>query len=125
MITNKKFGLSFAGIFLTASIFFAYAGSPKLATFFFVIAVILIPISFFFERILYYPKIIWMSLGLLLGKVINPIIMGIIFFLIFSPIGIFLRIFGRDELEIRKSYSSAWINMQNLKKDLNYFKNQF
>lgn len=125
MITNKKFGLSFAGIFLAVSIFFAYAGSPKLTTFFFIISVILLPVSFFFERILYYPKIIWMSLGLLLGKVINPIIMGIIFFLIFSPIGILLRVFGRDELEIRKSYNSAWINMQNLKKDLNYFKNQF
>tara|TARA_B100001287_G_C22642592_1_gene510925 strand:+ start:255 stop:632 length:378 start_codon:yes stop_codon:yes gene_type:complete len=125
MITNKKFGLSFAGIFLVVSIFFAYAGSPKLTTFFFIISVILLPVSFFFERILYYPKIIWMSLGLLLGKVINPIVMGIIFFLIFSPIGILLRVFGRDELEIRKSYNSAWINMQNLKKDLNYFKNQF
>jgi len=51
---------------------------------------------------------------LVLGAIINPIIMGFIFFGIFTPIGILMRVFGRDELLIRqKKKTSYW-------KDCNY-----
>ena len=65
----------------------------------------------------------WMTLGLLLGKIITPLILGVIFFGIFSPIAIFFKIIGRDELrlefKLRKTY---WKSLHD--KELN-FNNQF
>ena len=44
---------------------------------------------------------LWMKFGILLGMIISPIIMGIIFFVIFTPIAILMRLSGRDELRLR------------------------
>ena len=54
----------------------------------------------------------WMILGMSLGMIVSPIILGVIFFLIL-PIGILMRLFGRDELHLQqKNKSSFWINRE-------------
>jgi hypothetical protein len=45
----------------------------------------------------------WMTLGALLGLVVSPIVLGILFFALFTPLAVVLRIAGRDELRIRRS----------------------
>ena len=54
---------------------------------------------------------IWMRFGFLLGSIINPIVLGIIFFVLFTPYGIVMRIFGRDELRLKKviNKKSHWV----------------
>jgi hypothetical protein len=53
---------------------------------------------------------LWMMLGYLMGMVMNPIVMGIIFFVLITPIAIITRIFNRDELLINKNdRRSMWI----------------
>ena len=55
-----------------------------------------------------------MSFGFLLGIIVSPIIMGLIFFGIFTPIAILMRLFGRDELRLRfKKQSSHWVIKDN------------
>ena len=55
-----------------------------------------------------------MKIGLLLGKIISPIVLGLIFFIIFTPIGIITRLFGRDELNLKTvSNKSSWRIRQN------------
>ena len=50
-----------------------------------------------------------------IGMIVSPIILGVIFFLIFSPIGILMRLFGRDELHLQqKNKSSFWINREQI-----------
>ena len=67
----------------------------------------------------------WMFLGMSLGIIVSPIIMGIIFFLIFTPIGVLMRIFGRDELHLQQKHkSSYWINRED-NDQLNSLKFQF
>ena len=52
---------------------------------------------------------LWMGFGLVLGTIVSPIVMGFIFFMIFTPIGILMRFFGRDELLLQfKVKSSYW-----------------
>jgi hypothetical protein len=51
-----------------------------------------------------------MQFGFLLGLIISPIILGIIFFGIFTPFGITMRIFGRDELKLKPSSTDTnWV----------------
>lgn len=52
-----------------------------------------------------------MRFGLLLGMLINPIILGIIFYGLFTPISIFIRFIGRDELRLKlNNKTSYWIH---------------
>jgi len=43
----------------------------------------------------------WFRLGLVLGSLVNPIVLGVIFFVVITPLGVSMRIFGRDELQLR------------------------
>lgn len=67
-----------------------------------------------------------MRFGLLLGLIISPIILGLLFFGLFTPLSIVMRLFKRDELQIRFSQKESYWNQ---KKDMTYtsdsFKNQF
>ena len=68
---------------------------------------------------------IWMQFGLLLGLIVSPIILGIIFFGLITPTAILMRIKGRDALRLRSEIkTSFWIKRQS-EKELGSFKNQF
>jgi hypothetical protein len=68
----------------------------------------------------------WMTLGYLLGYIVSPIVIGSIFFVIFTPISIFLKIIGRDELKLlNKNSDSYWRKRQLNKGSQTSFKNQF
>lgn len=63
---------------------------------------------------------LWIELGILLGKIISPIVMGLIFFFVVTPIGVIVRILKKDVMGLKKSKSSYWINrkdkLQSMKK---------
>ena len=67
-----------------------------------------------------------MRFGLIMNMIISPIVLGILFFLIFTPLAVSMRIFGRDELFLKlKTKQTHWINVDQ-ENNLNYkFKNQF
>ena len=68
----------------------------------------------------------WMGLGLLMGKVVSPIVMTILFFVLFTPIGLVMKIMGRDELAIRnRGGSSFWKVRTNTKITSDSFKYQY
>ena len=67
-----------------------------------------------------------MYVGFFLGTVISPIIMGFIFFIMFTPLAVLMRIFGRDELKLKpESASSYWKSRVPNKITSKSFKNQF
>jgi hypothetical protein len=63
---------------------------------------------------------LWIQLGMLLGKIISPIVMGLVFFLVVTPIGVLVRILKKDVLGLKRGASSYWINrkdkIQSMKK---------
>ncbi len=124
MVSNKKFGYSFSIIFFSIYIILIYFdinGSNYALT----ISILFLIFSMF--KPIYLSKLnnYWFKLSLFLSRVFNPIILAVIFFLIFSPISILMRIFGRDELKIKnKSKITYWINCKETY-DKNYFWNQF
>lgn len=68
----------------------------------------------------------WFHLGRALGKIISPIIMGIIFFGILTPVSVVTRLFGRDELRLkRRAINTYWVDRTSPIEAAQSFKNQF
>jgi large-conductance mechanosensitive channel len=55
----------------------------------------------------------WIQFGIFLGKIISPIVMGIVFFFVVTPIGILLRILKKDVMGLKRGASSYWIDREN------------
>jgi hypothetical protein len=69
---------------------------------------------------------LWMGLGFLMGKVVSPIVMTILFFVLFTPIGLFMKIIGRDELLLKnRGGSSFWKIRTNSQITAESFKYQY
>ena len=70
---------------------------------------------------------LWMRFGLLLHKVVNPVVMGLVFFLTVLPTGLIMRMFGKDPLrqKIDKDVASYWIEREPPGPSPNSMKNQF
>ena len=63
---------------------------------------------------------LWIKFGILLGRIISPIVMGLVFFLVVTPIGVLVRILKKDVMGLKRGESSYWINredkLQSMKK---------
>ena len=69
----------------------------------------------------------WHKFGLLLGRVVNPIVLGAMFYLVITPSGLASRLFGKDFLRLRRdpNATSYWIERQPLGPDPNAMRNQY
>ena len=63
---------------------------------------------------------LWIQFGFFLGKIISPIVMGLVFFIVVTPIGILVRILKKDVMGLKRGASSYWIHredkLQSMKK---------
>ncbi len=121
--SNRNFGLVFFVFFLIIGLW------PLLGTNEIRYWSIFFSIIFFFlgitnSKLLNPLNKIWFNFGILLGKMISPLIMGIIFFLVVTPIGVIMRVFGKDILSLKynKKNKSYWIEKNGPKSKM---KNQF
>ena len=55
---------------------------------------------------------LWIQFGILLGKIISPIVMGLVFFFVVTPIGMLVRILKKDVMGLKRGASSYWINKE-------------
>ena len=68
---------------------------------------------------------LWMRFGLLLGMIVSPIVLGVVFFVVFTPIAFIMRLSGRDQLRLQfRERQSHWIK-QDASVLTGSFKNQF
>lgn len=124
--SNRKFGFSFSLIFLFISVISFLFDNLILSIALFILSVIFVVISVFFPKILQPINYLWMLFGVSIGKVVSPVILGLIYFLIFTPISIITRLFGRDELNLKtKNTESLWKNREDREISPESFKNQF
>ena len=123
--SNKKFGIFFTLVFFILSIWFFYKGYVILSSIFLFFSFLFFLLSLTKPFLLQPLNKFWMNFGLILGKIISPIVLGIVFFLLITPVACLIRIFGRDELQLdMTSKNSYWINRKMLKYSKS-FKNQF
>ena len=111
--SNKKFGLFFSAIFFSIGGFAFFREQLIVAIALVATAVILLIISLVAADYLARLNILWFKLGMLLSRIISPIVLGAIFFLLITPIAILTRIFGRDILHLKKQPgNSYWIKRE-------------
>ena len=123
--SNRKFGFFFTVVFLVAAAYFNMKASTIGLYTFGGLAIIFLLISIIKAEILLPLNKLWMSLGHLIGVFVSPIVLGFIFFGIFTPIGFMMRIFGRDELQLKfQEKRSYWIKRETALEP-NSLKNQF
>jgi prepilin signal peptidase PulO-like enzyme (type II secretory pathway) len=123
--SNRKFGFFFSTIFLLASFYSYFIDNETMVYLLGTVCGILLIITLINADILFPLNKLWMKLGILLGMIFSPIIMGIVFFGIFTPIAILMRFSGRDELRLRfEKKKTHWINRKTLNK-IDSFKQQF
>ena len=120
--SNKSFGIVFFIVFLLIS-FYPLLDNESIRLWSFVISLIFLILGILNSKILSPLNRAWFKFGVLLGKVISPIIMGIIFFLVVTPTGFIMRLLGKDVLNLKFSgVKSYWIEKSGPKSKM---KNQF
>ena len=108
--SNKKFGFFFTFVFAIASAYFYNATSASWSYVFGLTSLLFLIVSAVKAEILLPLNKLWMRFGHLLGMIVSPIVLGIIFFGLFMPIAIVMRLSGRDELRLKFiKKSSHWI----------------
>ena len=120
--TNRNFGIVFFIVFLLIGLW-PILDNENLRFWSLLISIIFLILGIFNSKLLTPLNKVWMKFGLILGTIISPIIMGIIFFLVVTPTGILLRFFGKDILKLKKNKSeSYWTIKDNKNNDM---RNQF
>jgi len=120
--SNRSFGIVFFTVFLLISIY-PLINDESIRIWSLVISLIFLVLGIINSNILSPLNKLWFKFGIFLGKIISPIIMGIIFFLVVTPIGLIMKLIGKDVLNLRYSdYRSYWIEKTGPKSKM---KNQF
>ena len=101
--SNKKFGIFFTFVFIVSSFYFFYLKNQYLAITLIFLSSYFFIITLFKLKQLSVLNIYWFKFGHLLGKIVSPIVLGIIYFLIITPVAIIIRIIGRDELSLKNN----------------------
>ncbi len=120
--SNKSFGIVFFVVFLIIALY-PIINSKDIRIWSLVISVIFLFLGLINSRLLTPLNKLWFKLGILLGKIVSPIIMGIIFFLVVTPIGFIMKFLGKDLINLKyNNNKSYWIEKTGPKSKM---KNQF
>ena len=113
--SNRNFGLVFFVVFLIFSFWpLTYDGSIRI--WLAIISLIFLILGLVNSKLLTPLNKLWFKFGIILGAVIAPIVMGVVFFLVITPIGLTMRIMGKDILRKRydKKKETYWIKRDKL-----------
>ena len=123
--SNRKFGFFMAIVFLALSTILYNLLSHTLSLFLFILSGISLFIALTKPEWLFGLNKAWMRFGFLLGAIVSPIVLGVIFYGLITPTSLITRMFGRDELRLRASKSQDyWIKRSDQAQSFD-FKNQF
>ena len=120
--SNRSFGIVFFIVFLLVAFYpLTYSGEVRIWST--IISLIFLVLGLLNSRILTPLNKFWFKIGIFLGKIISPLLMGIIFFLVVTPTGLIMRLLGKDILNLKYNKNkSYWIEKNGPKSKM---KNQF
>jgi hypothetical protein len=109
--SNRKFGLTLGAILALIAVVKDFERSPW-GGIWGVLALLLIGSALLRPSLLSTPNQIWLKLGLLLHRIVNPVIMAVLFYGTFLPIGLLMRLLGKDPLRLKldKTAASYWLS---------------
>jgi hypothetical protein len=120
--SNRSFGIVFFTVFLIVCLY-PLVNSESIRVWSLIISIIFLVLGLLNSKILAPLNKLWFKFGILLGKIVSPFVMGMIFFLVVTPIGLIMRLFAKDVLNLKfNKNKSYWIEKNGLKSKM---KNQF
>ena len=108
---NIFFGLIFFIFFLIISLY-PLISNGTIRIWSIIISLVFLIVTIIKPNLFTFLNKLWIKFGILLGKIISPIVMGIVFFFVVTPIGIFLKILKKDVMGLKTGVSSYWITRE-------------
>lgn len=124
--TDRTFGFVIAAVFVAFGIWPLFSeGQPRWSVL--VVGGVVVVIAMLCPSVLRPLNRLWTQFGLLLHRVTNPVLMGLVFFLVVTPIGLVMRVMGKDPLHLRidRDTASYWISRDPPGPAPDSMKNQF
>ena len=119
--SNKSFGIVFFIFFLLIS-FYPLINQDEYRIWALIISLIFLILGLINSPILTPLNLLWFKFGMMLGKIVSPIIMALVFFCVVTPTGLIMKFLKKDLLKLkRKNQKSYWIE----RKTKSEMKNQF
>ena len=108
--SNRSFGIVFAVVFAIIGLFPLIGGS-SVRWWSLIVAGVFLALAFAAPKLLSPLNRLWMRFGLLLHRIVNPLVMALLFFLVVTPIALLMRLFGKRplHLETEPDAESYWI----------------
>jgi len=120
--SNRSFGIVFFVVFLFISLY-PLLNDRAIQIWSLIVSLIFLTLGLTNSKILSPFNKIWFKFGILLGKIISPLVMGIIFFFVVTPTGLLMKMFKKDLLNLKvNNNKSYWIQKTEPKSKM---KNQF
>jgi len=120
--SNKSFGIVFFIFFLVVG-FYHFFFNQEIRLWSVILSLIFLILGLINSRILTPLNLLWFKFGILLGKIVSPVIMGLVFFLVVTPTGLIMRMLKKDLLRLKKQNKKTyWIERKENKSEM---KNQF
>ena len=121
--SNRSFGFLFFIVFLAISLW-PLKSQEDLRLWAFILSLTFLVLGILNSKFLTPLNKLWHKFGIFLGTIVSPVVMGIVFFIVVTPVGLIMRFLGKDLLRINKSkfVSTYWISRE---KQNNTMKKQF
>ena len=120
--SNRSFGIVFSIVFLIIAIWPLLSGN-EISYWLLIISVVFLILGLIKSKILTPLNKIWFKIGILLGNIVSPVVLGVIFFLVVTPTSIIMKILRKDLLNLKNNNNNSyWIEKNN---QHNRMKNQF
>jgi hypothetical protein len=109
---NITFGILFFIFFLIVGLYPLISNEP-IRIWSAAVSLVFLTITIIKPNLFTFLNKLWIKFGILLGKIISPIVMGLVFFFVVTPIGIFIKILKKDVMGLKRGESSYWITREN------------
>ena len=108
---NITFGILFFILFLIIGLYPLISNEP-IRIWSIIVSLVFLTVTIIKPNLFTFLNKLWIKFGILLGKTISPIVMGLVFFFVVTPIGIFIKILKKDVMGLKRGAPSYWITRE-------------
>ena len=111
--SNRAFGLVFGAVFAIIALWpWVFGGRIRIWSA--VVGALFVVVAWLWPAVLAPLNRVWTRFGLLLHRVVSPVVLGVMFFVVITPMGLVMRALGKDPLRLRldRNARSYWIDRQ-------------
>jgi hypothetical protein len=111
--SNRGFGCVFTAVFVIVGLWPLLFGHPP-RTWALIVGAVIAGITMVAPALLATPNRLWLRLGLLLNRIVSPLVLAFIFYVVVTPMGMLMRLLGKDTLRLRsdRNYTSHWVKRE-------------